>query len=43
MIDAQRKQSYRYQRGRCGGDTLGVGTDIHTLLYMKQTTNKDPL
>ena len=37
-----RKQTYGYQRGKGeGGITWEIGSDIYTLLYIKQITNKD--
>ena len=39
-----RKQSYGYQRGRGGGEiNWEFGINWHTLLYIKQTNNKDLL
>ena len=37
-----RKQICGYQRGK-GGINWDIGTDIHTLLYIEQVTNKDLL
>ena len=39
-----RKQTYGYQVGKKGGGiNWEIGTDIYTLLYIKQITNKDVL
>ena len=38
-----RKQSYGFQGVREGGINWEIGTDIYTLLYIKQITNKDLL
>ena len=39
-----RKQTYGYQRGKVeGGINQEVGINIYTLLYIKQTINKDLL
>ena len=39
-----RKQTYGYQGGKGGvGINWEIGTDICTLLYIKQVTNKDLL
>ena len=39
-----RKYTYGYQGGKSGGGiNWEIGTDIYTLLYIKQITNKDQL
>ena len=38
-----RKQTCGYQGVRWGGINWKIGIDIHTLLYIKQITNKDLL
>ena len=38
-----RKQTYGSQGGRGTGINWEIGIDIHTLLYIKQITNKDLL
>ena len=39
-----RKQIYGHQGGKVGGGiNWETGIDIHTRLYIKQVTNKDPL
>ena len=48
----KQKQAYRFreriygcQWGRMGGERIAreFGMDVHTLLYLKRITNKDPL
>ena len=38
-----RKQTYGYQGTRWGGINWEIGTDIYTLLYIKQINNKNLL
>ena len=42
-INSHRTQTNWYQRGKGGGDKLGVWVKIYTLLYRKQIKNKDLL